>query len=357
VVVVAGERVLAVSEEAERVGLEPGLTLRQAEALCPTATVAGSDPAATARLADEIAAALLELAPAVEVRADGRIWMDLEGVTGVGRALGEARDRLHRLTGALPRLGLAPGPFTAAVAAARARPGRVLVVADARAFLAPLPVRELGLDPEREGRLELLGLRTLGAVAALGPHRLETQLGPVGRTAALLARGEEPLPLRPWRPPAGIEVRRRLDPPVEDAERLGFVARALVDDLVTALGRRGAGARRLQVRLGIEDGAPEVREGAVDPLWGRGELLALVVEWLRDWRPAGAVNELGIEVTEPGPPGRRQLGLWRDEASIEEVDAALERLRARHGPRAGLRLRPGLPNSPLPLRRYRLEPR
>src|SRR5262249_31903979 len=217
-----------------------------------------------------------ELAPVVEVRLDGRAWLDLTGVPGAGRALAEARRRLRALAGAEPRLGLASGPFVAALAAARARPGRLLQVGGARALLSPLPVAELGaglLDAEQLERLDLLGLRTLGAVAALGPRQLESQLGRAGRTAVLLARGDEPLPIAPWRPLTVTGARCQLEPPVEDREALLFVARRLCGELAAELGLRGAGARRVRVVLGVEGGAPEARESVVrHPLSSAAEL-------------------------------------------------------------------------------------
>src|SRR5216684_5279867 len=109
-----------------------------------------------------------DLAPVVEVRVEGIAWLDVSGVVMSGESIREARRRLRTAIGREPRLGLAPGPFSARVAAVRARPGRLLRVEDARAFLAPLPSRELPLDEEQLERLDLLGLRTLGAVAAIG---------------------------------------------------------------------------------------------------------------------------------------------------------------------------------------------
>jgi hypothetical protein len=110
VVVGAGGHVLATSEEARAAGVRPGLTLRQAEAICPRATVVEPQPEAASRLADRIAAGLYNLAPVVEVRADGHAWADLEGVPRPVQALREVRRRLRQATLAEPRLGLAPGP-------------------------------------------------------------------------------------------------------------------------------------------------------------------------------------------------------------------------------------------------------
>jgi nucleotidyltransferase/DNA polymerase involved in DNA repair len=352
-------RVLAASPEASAAGVLPGLTLRQAEALCPAAVLVEADPVATSRLAERLAGELSELAPAVEVRHDGRAWLDLAGLPLPARAVSEARRRLHAAAGVEPRLGLAAGPFAAALAAARARPGRLLRVEDVHAFLAPLPATELpGLDAEQLERLDLLGLRTLGAVAALGPRQLESQLGRAGRTAALLARGEEPLPLTPWRPLTVTGVRCQLEPPVEDREALLFTARRLCGDLAAELGLRGAGARRLRMRLGVDGGEPETRESVVrHPLSSAAELFGLVSSWLREWQPAAPITEVTVELPELESAGRRQLRLWMGgDGSAEEVEAALERLQERHGREVALSIRRVLAASPLARARYLLEP-
>jgi protein ImuB len=352
------DHVLAVSAEAMAAGVRLGQTLRQAEALCPAAVIVGAEPVPASRLRERLAADLYDLAPVVEVRLDGHAWLDLTGVPTPRRALTEARRRLLAATGADPRLGLAPGPFAAAQAAALARPGRLLQVEDVGAFLAPLPVTVLDLDPEQLERLDLLGLRTLGALATLGPRQLQSQLGQGGHLAARLARGEEPLPLRPWRPLTVTGARCQLEPPVEDREALLFVARGLCDDLAAELGQRGAGARRLRVRLGTESGRPEAREAVVrHPLSSGAELFGLVSSWLREWRPAAAVVEVVIELPELEPAGRRQLRLWRGgDGSAEEVEAALERLQERHGQGVALAVRLALTTSPLPEQRFQLVP-
>jgi nucleotidyltransferase/DNA polymerase involved in DNA repair len=349
-------RVLAASEEAAAAGVRPGLTLRQAEALCPAAAIVRADAVAATRLAERLAARLTELAPAVEVRLDGRAWLDLTGLPLPGRAIAGARDLLRAAAGAEPRLGLAGGPFAASLAAARARPGRLLQVEDVPAFLAPLPVAELGLDAEQLERLDLLGLRTLGAVAALGPRQLESQLGKAGRIAALLARGEEPRPLTPWRPLVVAGRRCQLEPPVEDREALLFVGRRLCGELAGELGDKGAGARKLRVRLGVEDGPAETRESIVrHPLSSAAELFGLVSSWLREWRPAAPVTEVAVEAPELEAAGRRQLRLWMGgDGTAEEVRAAFERLQDRHAAEVVLAARRTLDASPLAWRRYEL---
>jgi protein ImuB len=351
------------------------MSQRQAQQLCPDAELLEPDPAGAARLAERIAAALYDLSPVVEVRVEGAAWIDLEGVVQETLALREMRRRLREATGAEPRLGLAPGPFTARVAAARARPGRLLSVDSARTFLAPLPIAELGLAPWQAERLELLGLRTLADVARIGPRQLESQLGREGRAAAIRARGDEPDQLTAWVPPRSTSAHRQFEPPLEEREALLFVGRALCDELALELGIRGAGAKRVRVRLDEEGGRPRAgfaepdrqggsppsyqeRESLVrHPLSSAAELFGLVGSWLRQWQPADPVSRMEIELPLLEPAGRRQLRLWvRGDGTEEEVKAALERLQERHGAEVALHPEAVLAASPIPAQRFRWDP-
>src|SRR6202011_1097967 len=124
------EHVIAASEEASPFGVLPGMPLRHAEHLCPHATFLAPDPNSAANLRELISSALYDLAPVVEVRVEGNAWLDVRGVVSSGTSIRETRRRLRTAIGREPRLGLAPGPFSARLAAARARPGRFVQVED-----------------------------------------------------------------------------------------------------------------------------------------------------------------------------------------------------------------------------------
>jgi DNA polymerase-4 len=348
------EHVIAASEEAVLFGVVPGMALRQAEHLCPQATFLPPDSESAAHLRELISSALYDLAPTVEVRVEGFAWLDVSGVVSAGESIREARRRLRAAIGREPRLGLAPGPFSARLAAARARPGRLLQVDKARSFLAPLSSHELPLDAEQLERLDLLGLRTLGAVAAIGPRELESQLGRAGRHAVLLARGLEPDQLTPWRPPLFTSAHRQFEEPVEDREALLFVSRALCGDLAEEVGLRGAGAKQVRVRLMFESAEPERRETVVrHPLSSAAELFGLIGSWIKEWQPRAPITELWIELPVLEAAGRRQLRLWAGgDGNSEEVTAALERLQERWGDLVVHKPRLALLSSPLPAQRF-----
>jgi nucleotidyltransferase/DNA polymerase involved in DNA repair len=348
------EHVVGVSEEALPFGVLPGMALRQAEHLCPQATFLPPDPEAATLLRERISSALYDLAPTVEVHVEGVAWLDVSGVMSPGESIREARRRLKIAIGREPRLGLAPGPFSARLAAARARPGRLVQVDNVRTFLAPLSSHELPLDAEQLERLDLLGLRTLGAVAAIGPRELESQLGRDGRHAVLLARGLEPDELMPWRPPLFTSVHRQFESSVEDREALLFVSRALCGDLADELGLRGAGAKHVRVRLVFEEGPSEQRDSVVrHPLSSATELFGLIGSWIKEWQPRAPIIELWIDLLVLEAAGRRQLRLWAGgDGNSEEVIAALERLQERWGVDVVHKPRPALLSSPLPSQRF-----
>jgi nucleotidyltransferase/DNA polymerase involved in DNA repair len=348
------EHVIGVSEEALPFGVVTGMALRQAEHLCPQATFLSPEPEAAEQLRERISSALYDLAPTVEVHLEGVAWLDVSGVMSAGASIREARRRLRMAIGREPRLGLAPGPFSARLAAARARPGRLVQVDKARTFLAPLSSHELPLDAEQLERLDLLGLRTLGAVAAIGPRELESQLGRDGRHAVMLASGLEPDELTPWRPPLFTSVHRQFESPVEDREALLFVSRALCGDLADELGLRGAGAKHVRVRLVLEESPSEERDSVVrHPLSSAAELFGLIGSWIKEWQPRAPITELWIELPVLEAAGRRQLRLWAGgDGNSEEVVAAFERLQERWGDEVVHKPRPALLSSPLPSQRF-----
>lgn len=101
-----------------------------------------------------------------------------------------------------PQVGIADGLF-AALAAARA--GLVVPPGETASFLSPLPVGEL-VDPALAGLLARLGIRTVGAFAALPPGHVAGRFGTAGTAAHRVARGESGStgpPGPPGRPVAG----------------------------------------------------------------------------------------------------------------------------------------------------------
>jgi protein ImuB len=217
------------------------------------------------------------------------------------------------------RLGLAPTPGVARLAAHHGTgPLTLLDVETVPAFLAPLPLAAVGLDDDAATRLALVGLRTLGDVAALARGALGDYLGPLGPALEAVARGEDARPLVPARAPLVLTARRDLDWALDDRAALAALLGRLLDPLLASLHQRGLGATRVAARLTDAAGgattttvrlrAPTTaRDAVLAPL-----LAALPVPEGREQagdgadgaagdRPGGGVTAILLALTAPRP--------------------------------------------------------
>src|SRR5438046_1744424 len=137
---------------------------------------------------------------------------------------------------------------SAALAAANvARPMQSLIVSDdrTRSFLAPLPLTLLPLERERYEELEELGVRTIGQLAGLPGGAVAERLGPDGRRAWSLARGERDGRVAPRRPAEPLHETLEFPEAVGQELTLRRGLGVLVDRLLARPDRTGRPPRKL----------------------------------------------------------------------------------------------------------------
>jgi protein ImuB len=197
-----------VTATAHEAGVRPGMRMGEALATCPKLVLVEPDPAGAEQAWDEIVRRLEDTGFAVESAQLGTAYFDTRGVERLYGGLEPALKRALAAVGSHwdARVGAAARRFAALAAANVARPGQALIVADERTheFLAPLPLRLLGLDERRCEELEALGVKRLGQLAGLPGAAVAERLGPDGRSAWGQARGGRRGRIRGRRPPAEI---------------------------------------------------------------------------------------------------------------------------------------------------------
>jgi nucleotidyltransferase/DNA polymerase involved in DNA repair len=243
-----GEPLLgAVTAAAEALGVRPEMRLGEALATCPELVLVEQDPAAAIEAWEEILQRLEDSGFAVEPVEPGCVYFETGGVE---RLYGGLEPALKRALAAVgepwdARAGAAERRFAALAAASVARPGQALIVSDrpAREFLAPLPLTLLPLERERYEELEELGVRKLGQLAGLPGGAVAERLGPEGRRAWSLARGEADGRVRPRRAPVQIDEVLEFPEAVGNELALRRALAALVDRLLARGERAGRPAR------------------------------------------------------------------------------------------------------------------
>lgn len=181
-------RVVEATDAAVAAGVRRGMTLRQAARLLPRAAIAPDDPARAVRAWARVLDLLRALPCAVEDGGPGMAFLNVPRSESPERWFGRVRDRLAPV-GLAVRCGAASSRFVARIATFRAGdavcpPGREAT------FVADAPLALLDLDPSIEVRLNLLGARTLGQLAALPPAALRS-FGPESARWHALAHGHD----------------------------------------------------------------------------------------------------------------------------------------------------------------------
>jgi nucleotidyltransferase/DNA polymerase involved in DNA repair len=334
--------VLDCCARAEAHGVSPGMRLTRAEKLCPTARFVPAREAAYHTAHDALVAAVERFTPTVETAGLGLLYAEVSGLRrfGTEAELGQQIVREALRASGLPgvRAGIAGGKFVSEQAARAARPGGAGVVppGEERPFLSPLPLSALPLDAEMQRRLHLLGVRTLGALAALPRLAVVHQFGPTAGPLHDLAAGLDPRPVQPAAPPLRLERARAFDDALTGRGPLLAHAGRMAAELATALAQGGHQAEGLRLRAEEARGAVHGKGAPVKPPTADADRLSrLAARLLGQLAPGGPVAALSLTVypVRPFHLGATQLALWTppQEERRSRLQEVLRRLRERFG--------------------------
>lgn len=204
----------------------------------------------------------------------------------------------------------------------------------ARVQLASLG-QNCGIMPKLRDELERLGVETLGELARLPETALRERMGmEIAQLRRRLSQ-DIPQPLAAELPLAPAEARREFEPPDQNAERLLFAAKNLLDPLLNLLADRQHAVKTLVVQLTL-DRTPvvnlELTLQPADPTLDARQLLDLIRLRLEVTPLQAPVKNLQLRLQEV-PATAEQLALWQLHRQRNPAAAAqaFARLRALFG--------------------------
>jgi nucleotidyltransferase/DNA polymerase involved in DNA repair len=332
----AGRRVWQVSPLARRAGVKPGMTVSQAIGLCPALKLCEPDPVHYDEQFSRLVAALATVSPVVEPAELGRAYVGTDGLEGLygspeqvvaqiqlriadcGLRIGNgsAKSAIANPQSEI-RVGWARGKFVSWVAATRAKHGDAVIVpvGEEAQFLASKPLAVLPLDPDTHRRLLQLGIRTLGALAALPEEAVVSQFGRTGRRVWRLAAGQIAEPVVGRVVPEPIVAALTFYSPVGERELLARTLDTLLDRALKHPRRIGWRVHVVSVHAELEHGASWRATATLkDPTADRERLAAPLKSQLDQAPPAGAVERLVVEFT-AFAPGTAELQLFARDAN------------------------------------------
>lgn len=341
--VVVANRVVAASAAAQGSGVVPGLRRREAQRRAPGLVVAAPDLSAEARAFEPVLQTLDDLTPRLEIDAPGSCAFLTRGPSryfGGDHAMSEHAARLvaQVLEGRTSvHVGTADSRFAAmrAAALAPANGARVVPAGASAVFLAGLPVSLLAADCRVASQrkqlddlvdvLTRLGLTTLGAFAALDRSDVVARFGSLGLRAHVWAQGLDDQPASPQDPPDDLEVAIDLDPPVARVDQAAFVAKALAEEFIRTLGKRGVSCARIAIFAETEHGESQHRLWRSDEAFSAHAISERMRWQLDGWlsgperlRPSGGLSRLVLRPDDVSAAAGRQLGFWGEETGLAE---------------------------------------
>lgn len=354
-----------------------GLTVRHALRYCPTAVVIPADWGYYREKSEAVMDILSKYSPRLEPDSLDKAYMDVTGCTKLfgspKRIAREAQRRVADEIGVRMSVGIARNKLVASAVSSACKPDGCMAVRPGTEaeFMSKLQVGVLsGVGPKIEKRLQGLGVRTVGELAAIPERLLVRQFGALGSRLRTQSQGIDHSPVAALYPQPVIIVEHTFECDDDDASDPGVVEAYLLrlceqsaiqmrkrdqqtGSLKLSLDYDGVtenrfytfktpvstardiyvGARRTLLRMVDSEQnifppepLPQVEGGSMGfppPLEGRGQREGLA-----------AVSSLRLTLSDLQTGSGIQLSLIGDTELRMRLDSVLETIRSRFGDRA-----------------------
>lgn len=352
--------VCSASYEARKFGVRSAMPMARALRLCPDAMCVPVPRKACLQKSTEIRQVLLEWAPVVEGASIDEWYLDLTGTEGVyhheplAATAERMRAAVHAATGLTLSIGGGANKLIAKMAAARAKPNGVLIVAGGAEaeFLRGCTLAEIPLvGPKFQERLARHGLVTVADVLRYDVATLEQWISK--REAAWLwqrAHGKDDGGVAHRERNKGISRDETFSKDLTSDEDLGRELLRLVTRAAADMRGDGLTARTIAVRIRDFDFKTRSAQRTMpEPVLSDRVVLRVAHELLASLREARRVPARLIGVRLSGletQPEADQLSLMDRSAETDKdrgIARAIDRVRGKFGPRSIL---PGGLSSP-----------
>jgi DNA polymerase-4 len=293
--------VTTASYEARRFGVGSAIPASRARRLCPDAIFLPPDFTAYRETSARVMGLLRDHVDKVEVVGLDEAYLDLDGLMAPRAAMRRLIGAIRDATGLTASVGIGPNKLVAKVASDAEKPAGFVVLTREQAcerFAGASPGLVPGIGPKTVARLEELGIRTLGALAAAPEETLRERFGP-NHGADLLARahfhGVDRLTLERVAVSESRETTFPTD--ISDPAELERILARLADELCEGLARHDRRGRTIAIKVRLDDWTTVTRartqpDATNDPERVRG----VALELLRAYAPARPVRLLGVRV-------------------------------------------------------------
>ncbi|MDO5103883.1 MAG: DNA polymerase IV [Lautropia sp.] len=295
--------------EARQFGLHSAMGMARAAPLCPDAILLPADFDTYRQVSRTFKRIITDISPTMEDRGIDEVYIDLshepDGQLEGGRVLAaRLQSAILAGTGLSCSIGVAPNKLLAKMASEFQKPAGISILheADLAGLIWPLPCHKInGIGPKTRQKLEGLGIRHIGELAACSLDWLTGHFGP--RQARWLhdsAWGRDERPVTTHSEPVSLSRETTFERdlhPVHDRAELGRIFTRLAERVAADLQRKGYAGRTIGIKLRHADFRIVTRDQTIDiPTQDAHRIRAVAGQCLKRVELKQRLRLLGIRV-------------------------------------------------------------
>jgi DNA polymerase-4 len=294
--------VTAASYEARKFGVHSAMPIFQAKQKCPHGIFIPTRIKRYKEISENIMSLLKEFSPLVEPISIDEAFMDITGCekiygSPVDMAL-SVKQKIRETVELSCSIGVAPSKFLAKIASDMDKPDglKVIFPREVMAFIETLPIQKVpGVGKKMRGKLESIGIRTLGDIQKYPEETILKQLGKFGARLLELSSGRDETPVEPQSIHKSVSSERTLPEDIDDVDLLRMHLLSQAEEVAKELRRLDTMARTITLKLKHSDFKQITRSVTLSrPTQSSKTIYEEAVKLLRAYTLAKKVRLVGV---------------------------------------------------------------